>query len=61
MSLLPYTFSMDTTGRLLTMEKEATAMIEKESADVISGIIVGSSIGIGIWAILIALIYYFLL
>ena len=52
---------MDTTGRLLTMEKEATEMIEKESADVISGIIVGSSIGIGLWAILIALIYYFLL
>jgi|GEM_PF-6369807 uncharacterized membrane protein YqgA involved in biofilm formation len=43
------------------MEKEATAMIEKESADVISGIIVGSSIGIGVWAILITLIYYFLL
>ncbi len=43
------------------MGKEATSMIEKESADVISGIIVGSSIGISIWALLITGIYYFLL
>ena len=43
------------------MKNEATAMIEKESADAVSGIIVGSSIGIGIWAILIFTIYYYLL
>ncbi|MEJ2181452.1 MAG: hypothetical protein P8Y28_13710 [Gammaproteobacteria bacterium] len=43
------------------MEKEATTMIEKESADVVAGILVGSSIGIGIWAILIFVIYYYLL
>jgi F0F1-type ATP synthase assembly protein I len=43
------------------MEKEATSMIEKESADIISGIIVGSSIGVGIWGVLVTCIYYFLL
>ena len=43
------------------MQKEATAMIEKDSANVVSGILVGSSIGIGIWAIMIFFIYYYLL
>lgn len=43
------------------MEKEATSMIEKESANVISGFIIGSSIGIAIYAVLIVSIYYFLL
>ena len=61
LTLSLYTFSMDKTGRLMTMEKEATAMIEKDSSNIISGIIVGSSIGIAIYAIAIAAIYYFLL
>lgn len=43
------------------MEKEATAMIEKDSANVVSGILVGSSIGFGVWAILIFIIYNYLL
>ncbi len=43
------------------MGKEATSMIEKESANIISGFIVGSSIGVAIYAILIIGIYYFLL
>ena len=43
------------------MEKEATTMIDKDSANVVSGILVGSSIGIGIWAILIFVIYSYLL
>lgn len=43
------------------MEKEATAMIEKDSANAITGILVGSSIGIGVWAILIFAIYNYLL
>ena len=43
------------------MENEATPVIDKESANVISGIIVGSSIGIAIYAIAIATVYYFLI
>jgi len=43
------------------MEKEATTMIEKDSANVVSGILLGSSIGIGVWAIIIFFIYSYLL
>ena len=43
------------------MENEATPVIDKESANAISGIIVGSSIGIAVYAIVITSIYYFLL
>jgi len=35
-------------------------MIEKESANVICGIIIGSTIGIGVWAIITTVIYYIL-
>ena len=43
------------------MEKEVVAMIEKDTANAMFGIIIGSSIGIAIYAILITSIYYFLL
>ena len=37
--------------------KGMTVMVEKESADTISGIIVGSVIGLAVWIAIVTLIY----
>jgi hypothetical protein len=43
------------------MKKEELSLIEKDSANVISGIITGSAIGIVIYAVVITSIYLYLL
>ena len=42
------------------MEKEATTMIEKESANIMSGILIGSTVGIVLWAVMFLFIYIYL-